>query len=346
MIVRWPLVKKLKNNYIQCLACSRHCIIPPGETGVCGVRKNVNGKLDLIVYGKPAALGIDPIEKKPLFHFLPGTTAYSLGTYGCNFMCQFCQNWELSQAYREGLDTSFYYDLPPKIVVQEAKRYSASTIAYTYNEPIIWYEYARDIGRLARKEGLFNVFVSSGYETKTAWAHLARFLDAVNIDLKAFTDKFYRQYTKATLKPVLESIKEAKKRGIWVEVTTLIIPGLNDSEDEIREAARFLKSVDPEMPWHLTAFHPDYKMLDRPRTRAEELIKLRKVALEEGLSYVYVGNVQTDYENTYCPKCGALLVRREGFKSFVVNLDVEHGTCRRCGEKIAGIWNKKMAIEK
>ncbi len=340
MIVRWPLVQKLDNGYLRCRACERRCVIPPGKTGVCGVRKNVDGKLDLIVYGKPAALGIDPIEKKPLFHFLPNTAAYSIGTYGCNLMCQFCQNWELSQAYRERLDTSFHYDLPPKRVVSEALGWGCKSVAYTYNEPIIFYEYMRDTARLAKKAGLKNLLISSGYETKEAWKHLSQFIDAANIDLKFFDDKKYARYSKIHLEPVLESIKEAKKRGIWVEVTTLIIPGLNDSEEELRATAQFLASVDKDIPWHVTAFHPAYKMMDKPITPVETLLKAREIGKEEGLNFVYVGNVLTPYESTYCPKCGTLLIKREGFVVKNLNLDVKTGTCRKCRAKIKGVWRE------
>ncbi|NPA22161.1 MAG: AmmeMemoRadiSam system radical SAM enzyme [Candidatus Micrarchaeota archaeon] len=337
MIVETSLIEKINDKLIRCKACARRCVIPEGKTGVCGVRKNVGGKLDLIVYGKPAAINVDPIEKKPLYHFLPGTTAFSLGTYGCNFFCEFCQNWELSQAFRLGLDTSRYYELPPEKAVELALAYGSASIAYTYNEPIIWVEYARDIGILAREKGLKNVFVSSGYETKEAWeGELSKFLDAANIDLKAFSDEFYKKYVKASLDPVLESIKEAKRLGYWVEITTLIIPTLNDSEDEIRAAAQFLKSVDPEMPWHLTAFHPDYKLTHLPPTRRETLERLWKIAKEEGMQYVYIGNVDSPYQNTVCPKCGEVLIERDWYNVRVKGL--KDGKCIKCGYEIKGVW--------
>ncbi len=337
MIVETSLIQPLNNNYIRCNACARRCIIPPEKFGVCGVRKNANGKLDLIVYGKPAAINVDPIEKKPLFHFLPGTSAFSIGTYGCNFFCEFCQNWELSQAYRLKLDTSFYYNLPPEKAVDMALLHGSKSIAYTYNEPIIWVEYARDIGIKAREKGLKNVFVSSGYETEETWTgELSKFLDAVNIDLKAFNEEFYKKYVKASLEPVLHSIKTAKKQGYWVEVTTLIIPTLNDSPEEIREAAQFLKSIDPEMPWHLTAFHPDFKLTHLPPTKRETLEKLREIALEEGMKYVYVGNVDSPYQNTICPKCGKTLIERHWYRVEVKGL--KDGKCMYCGYKIKGVW--------
>lgn len=340
MIVESELVERVKGNTLRCHACSWRCVIPDGKRGLCGPRINRRGKLDLIVYGKPAAIQIDPVEKKPLFHFLPGERAFSIGTYGCNFQCQFCQNWTLSQAYRENLDTSFSYDLPPEKAVELAKAYSAKIIAYTYNEPIIFYEYARDIGKLAKREGLYNVFVTSGFETEEAWNYLSSFLDAVNIDLKAFSDEFYRKYTKTRLEPVLDSIKKAKALGLWVEVTTLLIPGLNDSEEEIREAARFLRDIDREMPWHFTAFHPDYKLTDIMPTPAETLLKAREIALEEGMRYVYIGNIPTEYESTYCPGCSTLLIKRYIYKVEVTeNFDLKKGQCLVCNKKIPGVWN-------
>ena len=339
MIVESELVEKLPNGALRCKACSWRCLIPEGRHGFCGPRWNRGGKLDLIVYGKPSAVQIDPVEKKPLFHFLPGEKAFSIGTYGCNFKCLYCQNWTLSQAYREGLDTSFHFDLPPQKAVSLAESYGAKIIAYTYNEPIIFYEYARDIGMLAKERGIKNVFVTSGYETEEAWKSLRKFLDAANIDLKAFSDSFYKKYTGTRLEPVLNSIKTAKRLGIWVEVTTLLIPGLNDSEEELREAAKFLKSIDREMPWHLTAFHPDYKLTDVPPTTLEKLLWARSIAVEEGLKYVYIGNVPSEYESTYCPNCGTLLIKRDIFKVEITkDFDVEKGACRKCGQRIKGVW--------
>ena len=294
----------------------------------------------MIVYGKPSAVHVDPIEKKPLFHFLPGAKAFSIGTIGCNFQCQFCQNWELSQAIRLGLKVPMY-DLPPKKAAELARESGSEVIAYTYNEPIIWWEYARDIAKEAPE--LAHVFVSSGYETREAWQELGKFLSAVNIDLKAFSEEFYWKYTKTHIKFVKESIRHAKELGLWVEVTTLLIPGLNDSEEEIRQAARFLKGIDEEMPWHLTAFHPDYKMRDRPPTPYSTLMRAREIAVEEGLKYVYVGNVRSEYENTYCPNCGALLIERDWYSVRVVALDLEYGECRECGFKIKGVWKREDA---
>ncbi len=336
MIVKSGLVEK-GDGYIKCNVCRRRCIIKEGETGFCDIRKNVGGELDLIVYGKPAALNVDPIEKKPLFHFLPGTNAFSLGTYGCTFRCKFCQNWELAHAFREGIPTDFYYDLPPEKAVQLAKAYNSKVMAYTYNEPVIWYEYWRDISKLAVKEGLKNVLVTDGYGTPELWEDAKEYIHAANIDLKGFTRKFYGQYTGAILDYVLDSIKLAKKLGIWVEVTTLVIPGVNDDRDNLREAAEWLKDIDPEMPWHITAFHPDYKMRDVPPTDKSELIRIREMALDVGLKYVYVGNVISPFEHTYCPNCGELVIERVGYQ---VRLPENfNGRCPKCNHKIKGVWN-------
>ncbi len=345
MIVEDPLATRGEDGSLHCNACARMCKIRDGSAGFCGIRKNIGGKLDLIVYGKPSAFGVDPIEKKPQFHFLPNTIAYSIGTYGCTFMCKFCCNWELAQAIRERLPMDVWYDLPPRKAVEGAKSYNASSIAYTYNEPAIWFEYHRDIGTLAIKNGLFNILVTDGYGTQDFWDRASKYVHAASIDLKGFDRDFYKEYTGARLDPVLDSIKYAKKLGnMWMEVTSLVIPGKNDDKDEIRSEAEWLANIDPEMPLHLIAFHPSYKMMDVRSAAEHDLLPLREIALDAGLKYVYLGNVLSPFANTYCPNCGEMLVRRTGYAVEVLEmLDAKNSKCMNCGLRIPGIWNAEQA---
>lgn len=335
------LYKRLKDNEIQCTACFRYCTIKDGKSGFCGVRKNKKGKLDLIVYGKPCSAWADPIEKKPLFHFLPGTKSYSIGTYGCNFSCDFCQNWDMSQAPKERAETfermiKNLNDLQPKKIVDEAISNECKSISYTYNEPTIFSEYAHDIGVLARKEGLKNVYVTNGYETKECWDYVSKFLDAANIDLKG-NDLFYKKLCgNVREKPVKDSVKYAKELGIWVEVTTLIIEGENDDVDFLKQTAEFLHSIDPEIPWHVTAFYPHYKMQNKQQTTLQTLVKARSVGEEIGLKNIYCGNVISKYENTHCPRCKKVVIERWGFN--VTNKYVKEGKCSFCGNKISGVF--------
>jgi len=335
------LFKKLDGGKIQCTACSRYCVLSEGEYGFCGVRKNIKGKLNLEVYGKPCAIAIDPIEKKPLFNFLPGSKSYSIGTYGCNFSCKFCQNWEIAQAPKE-YKTRYpqmlknLKNITPSEVVNDAVKSSCKSIAYTYNEPTVFSEYAHDIGVLARKKGLKNIFVTNGYETKECWDYLSEFVDAVNIDLKG-DEKFYNKLSGGVKeKAVKDSIKYAKEIGMWVEITTLLIDGENTSVDFINKASKFLFSVDSEMPWHLTAFYPQYKMLNKAPTQFETLMKARIIAEENGLKYIYCGNTASRYENTYCPNCKMKLIERLWFE--VRENKLIDGKCPHCGHKIAGVY--------
>jgi len=332
------LYEKLDAKNVKCTGCAHYCRIADGNRGICGVRKNIGGKLQLLVYGKAAAVNVDPIEKKPLFHFLPGSTIFSIGTLGCNLGCDFCQNWEMSQATRNGLMPVYWGDdWPPSKVVEEAVRQGTPSLAFTYNEPGIFFEYAFDTGMLGKKKGLKSVFVSNGFSSKESVKKMKGFLDADNIDLKSFSNEFYQKICKARLDPVLETISAVRKTGIWVEVTTLLIPGKNDSREEVKNIAQFLASVDENIPWHVTAFHPEYKMQDVPPTKAEKLVEAREIGLKAGLKFVYVGNVlNSKAESTFCPKCGKLLIERSGFSVRVVGL--EHGKCVYCGEKIPGVW--------
>ncbi len=289
------LYVRKKGNNVQCLACPHKCLISEDNFGICGVRKNVKGKLFLLVYGKPVAVHVDPIEKKPFYNFLPGTYSYSIGTFGCNFRCSFCQNYDISQ-FRE-----FYLDfeetikkLPyvsPNEIVKNALNENCSSIAYTYNEPSIFVEYVRDIAVLARKEGLKNLLVTNGYFSKESFEYVSKYIDAMNVDLKSFRDEFYQKICGAKLKPVLETIKRAYEKGIHLELTTLIIPEENDSDDELKSIAEFIASIDKNIPWHISRFFPMYKMQDEPITPFKTLKRAKKIGRSVGLKYVYIGNV-------------------------------------------------------
>jgi len=322
---------------VHCSLCSHHCKIKPDRRGICGVRENRGGTLYSLVYGKIVSANPDPIEKKPLFHFLPGSISYSIATVGCNFRCLHCQNWEISQYPHLHQGEIPGTDQSPEEVVQAALAAGSKSVSYTYVEPTVFYEMAYDCAALARKRGLRNVFVSNGYMTPEVTRHLAGVLDAINIDLKAFSEKFYKNVCKAKLQPVLDSISLMRELGVWVEVTTLIIPGLNDSPEELRRIACFLRGVDPSMPWHVTAFHPTYRMTDRPRTPAATLRQARTIGLEEGLRFVYEGNLPgKGTENTWCPSCGAEAVTRFGFR--VLENRLAGDRCPQCGEAIPGVW--------
>jgi len=338
------LYEKLKDNKVCCEACYHHCIISDKKTGICGVRQNIDGDLYLLVYGKAISVNIDPVEKKPLFHFLPGQKAFSLGTLGCNFACAFCQNWEISQApkisntqYTIHNTDLWGEEWEPKKIVNYCKENNIPIIAYTYNEPTIWAEYALDTMKLAKKEGIKNIWVSNGFMKEKALNLIAPYLDAINIDLKSFSEDFYQKICKGQLKPVKENIKRIWKMGIWEEVTTLIIPGLNDSGKELKQIVKFLAEVSKDIPWHISAFYPSYKMLDRPPTPEETLITAYKIGKKAGLRYVYTGNIpDSNYESTFCPKCNTLIIERWGMKILENNL--KNGRCPKCKTKIQGIW--------
>ena len=331
------LYARQEDKSVRCNLCSHKCKIKPGRRGICQVRENRDRTLESLVYGKLISQNVDPIEKKPLFHFLPGSRSYSISTVGCNFQCLHCQNWQISQYPRLNNGAITGQDATPGQVVQDAMASGSKSISYTYVEPTIFYEFAYDTGVKAREKGLKNVFVSNGYMTPETCEHSTQFLDAINIDLKAFTDKFYREVCKARLEPVLDSIKLMHELGIWVEVTTLIIPGWNDTDAELREIARFIKGVSESIPWHVTAFHPTYKMLYRPPTPVKTLRRAREIGLEEGLKYVYEGNIPGEGgENTYCPSCGEKVIARYGFSILENKLD--NGKCPKCGEPIDGVW--------
>lgn len=330
---RAMLYKKIDERKVQCFLCSHRCIIPEGQFGLCKVRKNVGGELETLVYGKTIAANVDPIEKKPLYHFLPGSTSFSVATPGCNFRCRFCQNWQISQqdiGDREFRGTV----LSPEEIVKRAQGYRCRSISYTYTEPTIFFEYAYDTARLAKEKGLFNIFVTNGYMTETAIEKISPYLDAANIDLKSFRDEFYKDVCSASLKPVLENIRLMRRYGIWIEVTTLIVPGQNDSKEELENIAGFISEIGKDIPWHISRFHPDYQYFDfhsTPLSKLEEAIEIGK---KTGLQYVYLGNVGAE-TNTVCPNCGRTLIKRTYFS--VDKKDLKDGKCPYCFKKIEGV---------
>lgn len=325
-----------EDNTVRCHLCNHRCKIREGKRGICGVRENRQGTLYSLVYGKIVAEHIDPIEKKPLYNFLPGSRAYSIGTVGCNFHCKHCQNYEISQYPHERGSRIIGAQRTAEAIVQAAEEADCASIAYTYTEPTIFFEFAYDTARLAHPKGIKNVFVSNGYMSAEALDRIAPYLDAINVDLKAFTDKSYKEVCGARLAPVLETIQHVKDRGIWVEVTTLVIPGLNDSADELRDMGRFVKGVGREVPWHVTAFYPTYQMTDRPPTPAATLRRAREIGLAEGLRYVYEGNLPAGAgEHTYCPGCGEGVILRSGFGS--VRNRLKGGQCPHCGASVDGV---------
>ncbi|MBR9699983.1 AmmeMemoRadiSam system radical SAM enzyme [Candidatus Woesearchaeota archaeon] len=339
-----------EKNIVKCTACKWYCKIPEGKTGLCAVRGNVKGKLQLMVYGKVCSMHVDPIEKKPLYHFLPGTDIFSIGTVGCNFSCDFCQNWTISQTPKhdkmKNISNQFEnimklikksHDLSPEEAVSLCVERNISSIAYTYNEPTIFIEYAHDTAKLGKEKGLKNVFVSSGYETKEAMEYIGKYLDAMNIDLKAFKEESYKKVCHTHLQPVLETIEAVAKEKIWLEITTLVIPGFNDSAEELKDIASFIAGLDKKIPWHVTAFHPEYKMMNNPPTTAKALVKARKIGKDAGLRYVYTGNIPgMDYESTFCPQCEHIVIKRFGMG--VEENRLRDGKCWNCNEKIDGVF--------
>jgi pyruvate formate lyase activating enzyme len=320
---------------VQCELCPKSCIIEPGQSGDCRVRINIDGVLRTVVYGFPCSTHIDPVEKKPLFHFLPGTNILSLATVGCNLHCKNCQNWEISQCNPED-STAFM--LGPEKVIELARRYRCPSVAYTYTDPVIYYEYTLETAKLARSRNMRNVLVTAGYINEEPWRRLLEYVDAANIDLKAITDEFYRRVCSATLKPVQNALVIAKASGILVEVTNLIIPTLNDKPEEIRQLARWVKeNLGSDTPLHFSGFYPRYQMVHLPQTSLKTLETARDIAKDEGLEYVYIGNVQSkEGENTYCPGCGKLLIERKIYT--ILRNELKDGSCPACGRKIYGVW--------
>lgn len=330
--------EKLDRKRVRCRLCAHSCLIADSRFGICGVRQNLEGTLHTMIYAQVVAANIDPVEKKPLYHFLPGTISYSVGTMGCNFQCGFCQNWQISQVGESGVDPfSAGWELLPDTVVREAMKNNCLSISYTYTEPTIFFEYAYDTARKAKDADLRNIFVSNGYMPAPVIDEIAPYLDAANIDLKSFSKEYYRRNCKADLQPVLDCIAHMKEKGIWIEVTTLIIPGENDSERELKAIAGFLAGLDRGIPWHVTAFHPDYHFRGYPETAEETLHRAQEIGLAQGLYYVYAGNIPGE-ARTLCYACGEVLVTRHRFNTSGVNL--KDGHCPKCGAKIGGIWKR------
>ncbi len=327
-----------RDNSVTCKLCAHCCHLQEGQRGICAVRQNIDGKLVSLVYGRLVAEHIDPIEKKPLFHVLPGTLSYSISTLGCNFRCSHCQNASISQVGRKENVAASGVLKKPGEVIASAVAGGCQSVSYTYVEPTVFFEYGYDCCMLAMEKGIKNIFVSNGYMTREALTLLAPLLSAVNIDIKAFSDSFYKRVCGARLQPVLDSVELLKDLGVWLEVTTLVIPGLNDSDKELSAIASFLVSLDKSIPWHVTGFYPAYRMMNIEPTPVSTLNRARQIGLGEGLRYVYAGNRpgSTD-ENTICSVCSHILIARHGFQ--VKDVSIEAGCCPQCGDQIPGVWS-------
>ncbi len=323
-----------EGNKTKCFLCAHHCTIADGKRGVCRVRENKRGVLYSLVYGRVIAAHVDPIGKKPLFHYKPGSDSYSIATIGCNFRCSFCQNWDISQRSKEGDIVGA--EMPPDRVVENALENRCESVSYTYTEPTIFFEYAHDTAKIAREHGLGNVFVSNGYMTPESVDAASKFVDADNVDLKSFSDRFYRERCGGSLEPVLETLRGLVKKGVWVEVTTLVIPKINDSGGELTQIAEFIKNeLGDHVPWHISRFHPDYKLLDAKPTPLEAIHKAWRIGKDVGLKYVYPGNIpHEETENTNCFNCGEVLIERYGFN--VIKKNIKDSKCPACGAKVDG----------
>lgn len=325
----------MSGGLVQCELCPKGCVIGPGQSGDCRIRVNLDGKLCAVTYGFPASVHVDPMEKKPLFHFLPGTGILSIATVGCNLHCKNCQNWEISQRNPEEVEAT---PLPPEALPALARRTNCLSVAYTYTDPAAYYEYALDSCRFCREAGLRNVLVTAGYINPAPLRELCRYVDAANIDLKAMSDSFYRTVCDGTLQPVLDALALAKSLGVEVEVTNLVIPTLNDGDADLVPLARWVKeNLGAETPLHFSRFFPHYQMRHLPPTPEETLVRARELARAEGLKHVYVGNVETrDGETTFCPGCGAALIRRDRY--MILSNRLRDGRCPDCGREIQGVW--------
>ncbi|MCM8770502.1 MAG: AmmeMemoRadiSam system radical SAM enzyme [Candidatus Omnitrophica bacterium] len=326
------LYNRSQDNKVSCYLCNHHCLISDGQFGICGVRQNIKGKLFTHVYGRLVAANIDHIEKKPIFHMLPGSYSYSIATVGCNFHCAFCQNWQISQAKEASGQETF--EMTPAEVVRRAKAYDCPSISYTYTEPTVYFEFAYDVMQFAKEQNLYNIFVTNGYMSAECLEVAKDYLDAANVDLKSFSEDFYKKICGGRLAPVLDSIILMRKLNIWVEITTLVIPTLNDSARELEKIAKFIADLDKGIPWHISRFYPAYKMLDLESTSLKKLNEAYRIGKEAGLRYVYIGNVAQE-ENTYCYNCNELLIRRFGFS--VLENKLRDAKCPKCNSKIDGL---------
>jgi pyruvate formate lyase activating enzyme len=331
------LYHRLEDGVVRCDLCRHHCRIEPGKRGLCAVRENRGGTLHTLVYGHLVAAHVDPIEKKPLFHFLPATLSYSIATVGCNFRCRFCQNADIAQMPADHDGRIMGRATTPAQVVEAAKASGSRSIAYTYTEPTVFWEFARDTAELAHRHGLRNVFVTNGYMSEAALDLMGTLMDAANVDLKAFREKSYLATCGARLSQVCDSLRQLRRRGVLLEVTTLLVPGFNDDEGELRELAEFLAGeLGPETPWHVSRFHPAYRLLDRPPTAPAAMRRAREIGMAAGLRYVYIGNLPGERgERTLCHSCGMLLIDRHGFQ--VVANHVRQGCCPRCQTGVHGV---------
>ena len=334
--------ERLDEKKVKCVLCPRECEVADVERGYCGVRENQGGEYQTLVYGTLCSGNVDPIEKKPLFHYLPGTTAFSIATAGCNIECKFCQNWRISQFRPEQVESVL---VTPERLITSCKARRSPTIAYTYSEPVVFYEYMHDTAALARQRGVGSVMISNGYIQEKPLRQLCRHLTGVKIDFKAFTEKFYAETCAGHLKPVLATLEILKDIGIWFELVILIVPTLNDSPEEIEQMSKWvLKHLGPDVPMHFTRFHPIYRVTNLPRTPVSTLERCRRIALDAGVHYVYAGNVPMHPgENTYCHSCGQELIRRVGFR--VVENKLTSGTCPKCHTHIPGVWSQEQALD-
>jgi len=329
------LYKKEPQRVVSCRLCAHECRVAPGKKGLCQVRENRGGTLFSLVYGRLVAQHVDPIEKKPLYHFQPGSLSYSIATAGCNMSCSHCQNFQISQEAPAltpipGKMTS------PEDVLRSAVNAGCRSISYTYTEPTIFMEFAIECGTRAKEQGLANVFVTNGYMSKAAADLSSGFLDAANIDLKGASDEHYRKVCGARLQPVLDTIKTLFANGVWIEITTLVIPGLNDDRGSLEFIASFIASVDPAIPWHVSGFYPTYRMLDRPPTPVQTLKTAEEIGREAGLRYVYIGNVPSKGDITHCPQCGEAVIERAGYALKAIRI-TEDGRCGKCGTGFDGV---------
>lgn len=331
------LYEKLDGEKVQCALCSHRCVIKAGKRGICQVRENQNGILHTLVYGKLIARHVDPIEKKPLFHLLPGSLSYSVATVGCNFKCRFCQNADIAQMPEDQNGLIMGADTTPAAVVEDALRNRCRSIAYTYTEPTVYFEFAYETARLAKEQGLYNVFVTNGYMTQEALEKISPYLDGANVDLKAFSDDFYKTYCNAKIAPVKETLVRMKKLGILVEVTTLLIPDLNTDLAELQDLAEFIAGdLGPDTPWHISRFHPTYRLTNKPPTPVDTLMAARQIGLKAGLKYVYTGNVPGQPgEQTLCDQCGKVLIDRWGFT--VQKNQISNNRCPFCNAIVHGV---------
>jgi len=333
--------EKLDEKKVKCTLCPRACEVADVERGYCGVRENQGGQYQTLVYGALCSANVDPIEKKPLYHYLPGTTAFSIATAGCNIECKFCQNWQISQFRPEQVE-SVVVEPPQLIAACQARR--CPTIAYTYSEPVVFYEYMHDTAALARQQGIGSVLISNGYIQEKPLRQLCQQLTGVKIDFKAFTEKFYAETCSGELKPVLAALETLKDIGIWLELVILIVPTLNDSPDEVKQMSQWVvQHLGPDVPMHFTRFHPTYRITNLPQTPVATLETCRQIALDAGVHYAYAGNVPMHPgENTYCHSCRHELIRRLGFQ--VKSNRIENGKCPQCGTAIPGVWSQEQAL--